>query len=243
MIYTRPFTTRRFIAYAGDSWRKELSLVVQVTDEFTDQQPQVPLSVSLKELPQQLPFRNDHGFFCFEGRETVTIDGVARTRDVIPNGNYTLVVEPDPTSGNFFYLQPRPGDPWSKTFELSLTLPLPNPLQPLEAVTLSPTPSYPFPANATLVRGRVREGGVAAPDAVVSSTYTAVDPTDATQTVFRNVATLTDREGEFALFFKRLPLKTQTITITAVKNGPPVPVPNILITEGKTLKNQVISLP
>lgn len=243
MIYTRPFITKRFIAYAGDSYRTELSLAVGVVDAFTEQQPAVALSVRLKELPEVPSVRTDRGFFCFQGREIVTLAGIPITRIIIPDGNYTLVVEPDLTSGNWFYLEPRPPAPWTNTFERPVVLPVPNPLRPLEEVRLAPTPAYPFPANATLVRGTVTQGAAGSvPDAVVSCTYEQTDPADTTQTIFEDVETLSNREGEYVLFFKSLPLNTQQITLTASKGGNQVQK-QVVITEGKTLTSQILDLP
>lgn len=242
MIHTRPFITTKFIGHAGDSRRTDVSLAVQVVDAFTELQPEVALRVRLKELPDIRPLRGHSGFYCFEGRETVTINGTVVNRNPIPDDNYTLVVQPDPLAGNQFFLQPRQiGQPWTNNFERPIVLPMPNPLNPLEVVTFAPTPAYPFPANATLVRGVVRQGGAAVPEAVVSTEYDEVDPLDPTLTVQRDIETLTDREGEFALFFKRLPQKTQAIQLTATK-GTQVQV-GVVITEGQTLKNQVLNLP
>jgi hypothetical protein len=241
MIYTRPFITRKFIGYAGDSRRTQVTLAVQVVDSFTDLYPEVPLSVRLKELPDIKTVRGARGFYCFEGRETVTIDGVEINRSPIPDGNYTLVVQPDQISGNQFFLQPRlVNQPWTNNFERPVVLPMPNPLNPLEIVRFAPTPAYPFPANATLVRGLVRQGAAGVPNVVVTSTYNEVDPADPALQIARVVETLTDREGEYALFFKRLPNKTQAINIRV--RGTAVQIP-VVITEGTTLKNQVLVLP
>jgi hypothetical protein len=241
MIYTRPFITKKFIGYAGDSVRTQVTLAVQVVDSFTELYPEAPLSVRLKELPDIKALRGQRGFYCFEGRETITIDGAVINRSPIPDGNYTLVVQPDQTLGNGFFLQPRQvGQPWTNNFERPVVLPMPNPLNPLEIVTFAPTPAYPFPANATLVRGLVRQAGAGVPNAVVTSTYDEVEPADPSVTVVRNVETLTDREGEYALFFKRLPDKTQAITVRV--RGTAVQLP-VVITEGTTLKNQVLTLP
>ena len=121
-------------------------------------------------------------------------------------------------------------------------MPLPNPLQPVELVTLSPTPAYAFPANATLVRGTVKKFGVAVGAAVVSTTYDKIDPADTTQTIPVDIETITDPAGEYVLFFKRLPAKTQNITIVATKNGDQNQITPV-ITEGSTLKNQHITFP
>ena len=240
MIHTRPFITKRFIAYEGDSFTTEVALAVQVVDAFTDRSPLVPFSVRLKELPLIRPLRGESGFYCFEGKETVMINGIPKAREPIPPGNYTLIVEPDPASGNWYNLEPRlPVDPWTDTFERPVVLPITN---PAELAILSPTGAYPFPANATLVRGTVFQGGAKVPTAEVSTTYDEVDPADSTQKIPVLVRTITDRSGEFVLFFKSLPKKTQPITIQAVKNGPPSSI-NITIEESKTLTNQDITLP
>ena len=243
MIYTRPYITKKFIAYAGDSRTTDVTLVVRVIDAFTEEPAEAPLNVRLKELPQVRPLRGESGFHCFEGTETVTINGTTIIGNPIPNGNYTLLIELDPTSGNQFNLQPRQvGQPWTTTFERPIVLPLPNPLQPLEVVTLSPTPAYAFPANATLVRGTVKKFGVAVGAAVVSTTYNQVDPADTTQTIPVDIETITDPAGEYVLFFKSLPAKTQNLTIVATKNGDQNQITPV-IAEGSTLKNQHITFP
>lgn len=246
MIYTRPFITKKFIAYGGDSRTTDVTLAVRVNDAFTGEPPQVPLSVKLKELPKIRPIRGESGVYCFEGTKTVIIDGITVITNLIPNGNYTLLVEPDPTSGNQFNLQPRQlGQPWTATFERPIVLPLPNlpnPLQPLEVVTLSPTPAYPFPANTTLVRGTLKKFGVDVGAAVVSTTYDQVDPADTTQTISADIETITDPAGEYVLFFKSLPAKTQNIKIVAKKDGDQKQI-TPTITEGSMLKKQNITFP
>ena len=243
MIYTRPYVTKKFIAYAGDSRTADVALAVRVMDAFTEEPARVSLNVRLKELPRIRPIRGESGFYCFEGTETVIIDGLTIISNPIPNGNYTLLVEPDPTSGNQFNLQPRVlGQPWTTGFERPIVLPLPNPLQPLEVVTLSPTPAYAFPANTTLVRGTVKRFGVAVGAAVVRTTYDQVDPADTTQTISVDIETITDPAGEYVLFFKSLPAKTQNITIVATKSGDQNQI-TPTITEGSTLTNQHITFP
>jgi hypothetical protein len=251
MIYTRPFVTKKFIAYAGDSCTSQLSLAVKVIDAFTDRLPEVPLDVRLKQVSFVRPTRSVTGFFCFLGQETVVVNGVPINRTSIPNGNYTLIVEPDPTSGNLYFLQPRPGDPWPTNFERPVSVtPYATPVAvqplkiqpPLELVILTPTPAYPFPANATLVRGKAVPTGIATPRAVVSTDYDEVDRQDPTQTVQVHTETMTDREGEFVLFFRRLPSKNQPITLRAVRTGPPAVV-NTQITEGTTVVIPDVNVP
>ena len=252
MIYTRPFITTRFIAYGGDSRIANLVLAVQVVDVFSRQLPQVPLTVRLKERPAVRPVRGDHGFYSFKKRGIEVING-RLTPDEIPDGTYTLIVEPDPSYGSWYFLQPKTGNPWTHSFERSVALSsqfhtpvvLPmNPIAaPLEVAELTPTPAYPFPSNATLIRGKVVQAGREVATAVVSTDYREVDPQDSTQTVIVHAETITDRDGQFVLFFKRSPARNQAITIRAVKNGPPSLV-NSQITEGTTNSLQAeISLP
>lgn len=219
MIFTRPFVTRHFIDYEeGITYTRVLSIAFRTIDEFTNQPPQTPFRVALKELPRSRALRNLSGFFCFEDIEA---------------GNYTLLVEPDPLAADWFYLQPLQG-PWTGSFTIPITV-VENVLLSFD-LALSPKPSYPFPANATLVRGIVRQGpSTGIENAVVSTTYDQVDPQDVIQTVPRSIETLTNREGEYVLFFKSLPQTTQQITVTATNGGDQIQ-DQILITEGKTLK-------
>ncbi|HEX8921934.1 MAG TPA: carboxypeptidase-like regulatory domain-containing protein [Pyrinomonadaceae bacterium] len=218
MTFTHPFVTSRFVVHAGDSYLSQLSLSVLVIDAFTGKQVNAPLRVFLKQLRRLRPLRSQSGFFCFEGNKCFE-DG--KCFEQIKAGKYTLVVEPDPTTADWFYLQPLPSGEWTDKFEREITLPMPDPQKPLVTVTFSPKASYPFPANATLVRGRVIAGanGPGIPGAVVKSTYHQVDPKDNDRTVSVNVETQTDSAGEYVLFFQKLPGKTQPITVTATKDG------------------------
>ena len=101
----------------------------------------------------------------------------------LPAGAYTLVIE-----GEHYFPESQP-----------VTVPLPDPAQPVQTVTLRPLPSYPFPAGTTLIRGMVRE----APDTLVLGAQVRV-PASGPQT-------LTTDHGEFALAWPRL-LANQVVT-------------------------------
>lgn len=256
MALTRPFITGRFIAHEGDLYVRRLSLAVRVVDAFTGRPTETPLRVLLKEVPPDAPppvvedadadtdpraprkrfrrarpLRSLSGLICFEDMAA---------------GEYRLLVEPDPVTADWYYLQPRlPTEPWPQGFERVITLPLPDPQAPLETVTLSPKPSYPFPANATLVRGTVTRGApaVGVPRAVVATTYEQVDPDDKDLTVAVDVQTQTDRDGHYVLFFRKLSDKAQEVEITATKDGAVFPPRKVTITEGATLKAGPLHLP
>lgn len=230
MTFTRPFVTRRFIAYAGDAHSHRLSLAVSVIDGFTGKPVNAPLRVYLKELRQARVRRSQSGLFCFEE---------------ITAGNYTLVVEPDPTTADWFYLKPRPNEVWTEKFERPITLPFPNPLSPLEIVTLSPKSSYPFPANSTLVRGTVTWGASSesVAGAVIRTTYDQTDPNDVGgPPVSVTIETQSDRVGEYVLFFQKLPGRTQPVVVTGVKDGQQVQEP-VSITEGTMTKADPLHFP
>jgi hypothetical protein len=230
MTFVHPFVTKRFIAHAGDLYSRRLSLAVSVTDAFTGKQPSVPLRVLLKELPRARTLHSLSGFFGFED---------------IENGNYTLVVEPDPTTADWFYLQPQAGEDWTDKFERPVTLPLPNQLSPLVIVTLSPKTSYPFPVNATLIRGTVTKEppNPEVAGAIVRSAYKQVNPNDVDQPpVTVVVETQSNHDGEYVLFFQKLPGRTQQVILTALSSGQQVQQP-VLITEGTMKKADPLHFP
>jgi hypothetical protein len=218
MSYSRPFVTPTFTGYAGDSGTKNLSLAVSVIDTFTALPAAVKLYVLLKERPRLQAILSTSGAYCFED---------------IPNGNYTLVTEPDPVTADWFFLQPLPGNPWPTNFESAVTLPLAG-AQPLR-VWLAPNPSYPFPAGATLVRGLVTKANAAAAGAIVSTTYDQADPQDPqNNTIAVNVATKSDSEGQYVLFFRMLPDSTQAVQVVAQFGGQQIQH-QVNILEGRTV--------
>lgn len=237
MTYTRPFIAARFTAHAGDTRPHELFLAVRVVDSFTEEPPPFAVSVRLKQLPRLVPVRNRSGFYCFEG-----VPKPAPGTPLIEPGAYTLVFKPDRTTSDWYYLESTAAD-WSDTFERDINLPKADPKSPVEIAVFVPKPSYPFPGNATLVRGKVTTQGGAedVEGAIVSTTYQHEDPPGAPSSPV-TARTLTDGAGEFVLFFKRLPGATQQITLTAAKGLIQVPQ-TVPITEGTTLKGVSLDLP
>jgi hypothetical protein len=239
--YTRPFIAARFTAYAGDTRPHELFLAVRVIDSFTEEPPPIAISVRLKQLPLLVPTRNPSGFFCFEATPKLDPAPGEPREPLIPPGAYVLVFKPDRTTSDWYYLESNV-PAWSDTFERAINLPKPDPKSPVEIATFVPKSSYPFPGNATLVRGKVMRGGLTNVEgAIVSTTYQREASPGAPPTP-ASVRTLTDREGEFVLFFKRLPSATQTITLTAAEGLIQVPR-TVTITEGTTWKDVLFDLP
>lgn len=125
-------------------------------------------------------------------------------------GNYSVVIESD-----FYFPE-----------ETAVNIPHPVPKNPVVEIALKPKPAYPFPGNATLVRGLVSDG-----NPVVNAEVTVVGKT---------IETLTDEKGEFTLHFKGI--KQENITIEIKKGGSTKAV-NTAVEEGKTVSLGTVSFP
>lgn len=199
MALIKPFITTKFTAYAGETITTTLSLAVLLLDEFTMKKPEGKIEVLIVEgRRERKPARNLSGYFCFN--------------NLLPN-SYTVVVRPDPVTSDWFLGEER-----------VIAIPRPDHLNPVAEFILKTKPSYPFPPNANLIRGIVVENPNAKPlvpvvDAVVTASAEFIDPNNLPQTV-------TDRNGEFALFLKEVELNDddpfiKKITLTIEKNGIP----------------------
>ena len=233
MTFTRPFVTTHFIDFEeGDSHRHGLAIAVRPIDEFTQDLLGIPLRLKLREQPKQRPLRNLSGFLCFEDLQA---------------GNYTLLIDRDPAFAELFYVKPPQGT-WTDTFEVRTEV-FANAVSSFDLHFVPRPSTYPFPPNATLLRGIVTQGsplGVA--DAVVRATYEEVDPNDPAQHIPKTVEALTNREGEYVLFFKRLPKVNQgdpdlTADLTAVKGASQSQTVTEAIREGQTRRANPLDLP
>lgn len=176
----RPFVTNKFTSYPGDTTKTQLSLAVWVVDGSTvldgktDENENIRsgIRVFLKEDKGKIPILNSSGYYCFT--------------DLTP-GPYTLIVQPDGSKSVYFF-----------PAEVSVTIPMPDPLNPVQEFILTPTPSYPFSANATLIRGIVKKESESVDDAEVNAGYVG----DA-----KNIKTYTDHNGEFVLLIKNIKFK------------------------------------
>jgi hypothetical protein len=130
MALIKPFVTKKFTAYAGDTRTSTVSLAIWLVDEVTQQSAATAVTVSLKEITRK-PIKNPSGYYCFTD---------------LAAGNYTVVVEPDPMQSGWYFQE-----------EVSVTIPMPKRSEPVQEIILKPTPAYPFPYLLTLVRGFVTE--------------------------------------------------------------------------------------
>jgi hypothetical protein len=164
---------------------------------------------------------NHSGEYCF--------------RDIL-DGEYIILVEPDPLY-NYFYLKPPLQEPWPNSFEVPVVLPLS--ISPLVEVRLAPKPSYPFSSSATLIRGRVVRGGQKArvPNARVRTSYEQYATRDVTKRL--EIDTLSDQQGNFVLFFLKLPEETQRVTLQAELNGQKSEEKAVRVRDGTVVKTEV----
>ncbi len=124
--------------------------------------------------------------------------------------------------------------PYYLSADVPVTVPIPGPGQPaayLAQATLRPTPHYPFPADATLVRGTVLAAGAPLPSATVLRLGDAA-------------GAVSDVDGEFVLFFDDVGVTGQAATIQAThphfSNTVDVPV---TLQRGTTVSIRMIMSP
>jgi len=129
----------------------------------------------------------------------------------IAEGNYTTLIE-----GGFYF-------PVEQTVNTSSL----DPKNPVVPIQLEPRPSYPFPGNATLIRGLIQsaEGPVTGASVKVQG---------------KPIETKTDERGEFVLYFMNT--KQEHIQLGIEKGGDAKTVPADIY-EGKTVSAGVISFP
>jgi hypothetical protein len=127
---------------------------------------------------------------------------------------------------------PMPSVTWPAFPDVTLadpTLPLSDPGQTAayktqrQAATLLPTVYYPFPAGATLIRGRVLHGGLPVLGATVQQAA-GTDP-----------AYQTEADGQFVLFLSNPPGLPQQVTVNATAPALPAGSANVTVIRGLTV--------
>jgi hypothetical protein len=203
---------------------------VQLYDGFTGQQQlagQVIVSIAGLKPPVA---KTDSATFVFlnitPGTYSISVQSAVRT----PYYQPVLITVTLPLS-----------DPvWQAYPDLSLadpTKPINDPGQPaayraqLALATLAPTPQYPFPPDATLVRGTVLAGGQPLQGATVDR-------------VGDTTSTSSDANGEFVLFFDDVSGMGQPATISATHPLYPSPVlVPVTLQRGTTVSIQMVMTP
>jgi hypothetical protein len=203
---------------------------LQLFDGFTgESQLEGPVTVTIAGRKPPVAKR-DSATFVFLGIGAGAYSIAVRAGDVAPY--YLPAVVP--------VTLPMPDPLWQAYPDLSLadpTRPLDDPGQPAAyraqraLATLRPTPHYPFPAEATLVRGTVLAAGAPLSGATV---LRAGDP----------VGALSDANGEFVLFFDDVGGMGQAATIRATHPliAGPVDV-SVTLQRGTSVSTRIIMTP
>ncbi len=178
------------MTYPGLAFSEELSVrgfALQLYDGFTGRQ-RLEGEVTISIAGQRAPLEKTDSSTC------VFID-------IVP-GAYSIAVRPSDRTPYYLPVTvpvslPMPDPRWQAYPDLSLadrSKPLDDPGQPAAykaqraLATLVPTPHYPFPDGATLLRGTVLAGGTPLAGATVLR-------------VGDDTGTISDANGEFVLFF------------------------------------------
>lgn len=218
-----------------DERQVQLKLAVLLSDQFTrNRELRGPVSMVIVGKPQigaYIPYRKpDEGTFCFY--------------DDLPDGTYTLRIRSEDKPPIYLPiditlsvpLSDSTVDPrWPAYPNLALanqSLMLDDPTQPQEykdqrkLSMLRPTVLYPFPADATLIRGQVVSGNNAVNTATVSH--------DGGESSY-----VTEKDGWYVLFVRNLSGLSQQVTIKTTKSGFPDSTMTVTVKRGQTVTQDV----
>ncbi|HWG95768.1 MAG TPA: hypothetical protein VN647_01690 [Nitrospira sp.] len=221
---------------APDEHQVQLKLAVILSDQFTKHRElRGPVSMVIAGKPQIGPYipytKQDEGTFCFY--------------DDLPNGTYTLQIRSDdkppiylPADISLSVPQSDSAlDPkWPAYPNLALAdraLPLDDPAQPQKykdqrkLSMLRPTVFYPFPADATLIRGRVLSGNNPVGNATVSH--------DGGESNY-----VTEKDGWYVLFVRNLAGLAHQITIRTTKSGFTDNTMTVTAKRGQTVTQDIV---
>lgn len=199
MVFARLQETDTCTAYAGDVRSLKLSFAVWVIDDYTKQKPLGKIQVETKETGKKAS-QNLSGYYFFTDLNA---------------GNYKLTIKPE------LYF------PEEITVDMSAFSDPKKPVVEINGkpeIALKPNPRYPFPANATLLRGQIESSS----GKTVTGLRVGVDG--------RDIENLADSKGEFVLYFKNI-AKTEEVTLTI--NGEAVES-SFTVQEGKTVSSKKI---
>lgn len=207
MPFVSPYITDKFTAYQDMVVLTKLSMAIWLIDDYTKKEPIGEIKIKIQnrdtnEIRNVKAAKNLSGYFIYKD---------------LPDARYSISIEPE----LYFPIK-----------EIPVDLPLPdskNPVIDIKKTVLKPMSSYPFPGNATLIRG------------IVSNTDSAENPVpDANITAGKLLETFTDKRGEFVLYFRGIDKKRITVKI---ENGGVPKYVYPTVEEGKMKYLGIITLP
>ena len=172
-----PLVINKFTLYPGDTLQTTLSLALLIIDGYSGRVLRSGIKVSLNANTKIKPIINVSGYYCF-----------SQLQDDIVN----VVVEPN--IGTFgVYSQ------HEQTVDLSVL----DKKDPVVKISLNPKSNYPFPKQATLIRGRIVNNNQGVEDALIEAVYVDEQNNNGTEADELAVSQ-SDQFGEFALALKRI---------------------------------------
>lgn len=181
----RPDSFPGYLTFPDNSDTHIVSLVIQVFDRYTEKPITSGITITC-DSKTILPKKSREGYLILTD---LTV------------GSYRIGVN----SELFF--------PTPEIQIIAQVHPSPQPIQ-IHQFSLNPRPIYPFPSDATLVRGTVVSSGATIDAAdVTADREIIVDKDKPEENIIQTVSTITDHNGEFVLFFRKCGKGTVTVTI------------------------------
>lgn len=156
------------MSQTGDVFSDSVTMAVSLIDKYTGDKPFGAVSVSLKGEAYK-PVKNPSGYYVFLNIPVKTYIVQVRS-DYYLDNDFTAILTP-----------PKPGDTFTDILQ-EITREIP----------LDPTPAYPFPNGATLIRGIVKN---LADTPVPNASVTLVE---------RALSTFTNKNGEYVFYLNNL---------------------------------------
>ncbi len=195
MAFSTPYVTDEYTAYEGEVITTTLSFAVSLIDDYTKDTKGKPIGRIKVTIKEtgKKAIENLSGYYCF----TNLMEGI-----------YIVSIDSD-----LYFPEEREIHVPYLSASKDLVL----------EIVLKPKPEYPFPANATLVRGKIELNS----EKPVSKKPVAGIRVGVEE---KNVENITDSRGEFVLYFTDLKkIETLTLMVNDVIKDP------IEVKEGETV--------
>lgn len=174
---SKPLVTNKFTLYPGNTLQSTLSLALLIIDGYSGRVLRSGIKVLLKADPKIKPIINVSGYYCFSQLQD----------DIV-----SVIVEPN--IGNFGI--------YSK-HEQTVDLTLLDEKDPVVKILLIPKSNYPFPKQATLIRGSIVSNNKGLEDALIEAIYINEQNNNDNESD-KLAVSRTNQHGEFALALKQI---------------------------------------
>lgn len=174
---SNPLLTNKFTLYPGDTLQTKLSLVLMIMDGYSGKILTSGINVLLKASLKMKPIINVSGYYCF-----------TRLHDDVVN----IIVEPINGDYGVYFKH-------NQVVDLSVL----DDKDPVVQIFMIPKSNYPFPKQATLIRGSIVSNNKGVEEASIVAIYTNEKNNDSNETD-KLAVSKSDHNGEFALALNRI---------------------------------------